>query len=542
MVLMAPWLVFVLLPACSGIIGGQNTSYPGASKSDRALEPYMRRLSNNEYRNSVADLLKIAPSAVDAATSVLPTENTLSGFDNDVAVMTMSFLQLQGYHLSARNLSALVLGDAAQRNAFLGCDLKPNTRATCVPAFIRAWGRRVYRRPITDDEVESLVTLAANETDPTEAVSVMMQAMLQSPHFLFKVEQGTTNVANGERTLSGYELATRMSYLLWQSTPDDVLLDAAQSGKLDSDAGLQSEAERLLNSERAKTTLQAFAGQWFGFDKLPRVGVSTQSYPEYNPALVSSMQGEVERLLAHYMFTEGANFLDIYSSKKTYIDSTLAQTIYQVPEPSNVDADGFGEVDFSNDPNRGGLLATAAFLTLTESNHDVPSPVPRGKFVRNLVFCKPVPAPAVQPPPLKIMEGENANEAESRHTSDPACTGCHTLLDPIGHGLERYDSIGRVNAVGGTSLTRTGHIEGISTVEFSGGYELGTVVRDIDLTTECTVSQFTQWATGGVISTNADDALGYRAWLTERFAAEGSTFKSLLLEFVTSRAFRKIRN
>lgn len=485
----------------------------------------LRRLTHAEYANTVRDLLGVDPAALVAT---FPEDVTTGSFDNDAANQTISVLLGERYLDTAQAVASQVVADP-DREAVLGCD--PAQGPECLRTIATTLGRRAWRRPLEQDEVEALLALSADQATPQEQASIMIEALLQSPKFLFRVELGEPTDDPSLRRLTGYEVGTRLSYFLWGTTPDDALLDAAELGELDSVEGLEAHARRMLADDRARAAMHDFAEQWFQVRELSDQYRDPEQFPDWGEALADSMRQELALLLDDFM-GEDQSFLGIYTADHGYVDARLAE-LYGVS--------GGGEaltaVSWDDDDERGGLLTTAAFATASSRAGDT-SPVTRAVYVREVVLCDPPPAPPPDVPLVEPEEGESTQDAFERHTADPNCAGCHLALDPIGHGLERYDSIGQLRQTypDGSPVRLEGEVRIDGQVHaFSGGVELGVAVAESEAAAQCVVSHAYRFALGRE-EAPADACSLDR--LDEGFAAAGQTIPELLVEIATSDAFR----
>lgn len=304
---------------------------------------------------------------------------------------------------------------------------------------------RAFRRPATADEIDrlwKLVRLARANGDNFETgIQLALQAILISPHFLYKVERP---VAEGKiRELDDYELATSMSYFLWSSMPDDQLFRLAYEGKLKQDDNLENEVRRMLKDVRSAELVKNFVGQWLQLRNLPQTSIDEKSFPEFNEQLAASMRRETE-LFAWDLMRRDASILEFLDADYTYVDYRLALHY------------GLENVDFNNRPRtdfvraslqgtrRGGLLTQASILTLT-SNPTRTSPVKRGRWVLENLLNTPPPPPAPDAMPLedqKELTG-SLRERMQAHRANPSCASCHAQMDPLGFALENFDAIGR---------------------------------------------------------------------------------------------------
>lgn len=306
--------------------------------------------------------------------------------------------------------------------------------------IFKRFGLRAFRRPPTDTELDRLDDLAKmawkNHESFERGIQLGVQAILSSPNFLFRVETD-----NGLATLNSYELATRLSYFLWSSMPDDTLLRLAKSGELQKPEVLRAQAKRMLADPKAKSLDDAFASQWLNLRKLNIVNPDPALYPEFNEKLRAAMLTETRTFFDHVV-REDRPITDFLDAKYTYINEPLAQ-LYGI---EGVTGDQFRRVSLEGTP-RAGILTQAAVLTLT-SNPTRTSPVKRGKWVLEQILNQPPPPPPPGVPDLKeaekdAPEAKTVREKMARHLKDPVCASCHTRMDPIGLSLENFNGIGK---------------------------------------------------------------------------------------------------
>ena len=490
----------------------------------------LRRLTHREYEATIRDLL-----GVDASTMVatFPADVTSGSFDNDAKNQTISVLLGERYLDTAKELGAQVVGDAALRDAVLGCD--PADGETCLRDAAARFGRRAFRRPLEQVEIDELVALALTQAAPTDQASILIETVLMSPRFLFRVEVGTVDPDHPERAkLDGYEVATRLSYFLWGTMPDDALLDIAAAGTLDEADGVAATAQTMLADARAYDTMAIFGEQWLRADTIIGQSRDAEQFPEWNESLQGAMLEELELRLDDAMWADGADVLSLFTSTRGYVNDELA-AIYGVAAPGSAELQPF---DHPADSDRGGLFTTAAFATASSRASET-SPVQRAVWVRTVALCDPPPPPPPSVPTLDPEEGESVQDAFERHLGKgEECAGCHLQLDPIGFGLERYDSIGRMRDIYASGdpvrLEGTITIDGVEQT-FAGGLELGALVAGSKQAEKCIVAQGWRWAMGR--GDDVADDCGRSAAQTE-FVASGRSFGELIIAIAQSDAFR----
>lgn len=488
----------------------------------------MRRLSHEEYRNTIADLLG---GGLPDPTADFPAEPVIQGFDNNREAIGISDVLVERYRDASEVYATAVLADPERREQVLGCE---SESSACLDAFVRTFGRRAFRRPLEDDEVAALLELGDAQMDgvPFAGSRAILEAILQSPSFLYRIEMGTPDPDDPQRLqLSDYELATRLSYLLLASTPSDELLDLAEAGALTEPDDLEAAARTLLAGSAAPERLGNFYRQWLDLRALDDTVRDAETYPAWSDGLRASMREEVDRLLQEHLLG-GGDLLDVLATDRGWIDADLAD-LYGVPSP----AQGWDTVTFPADSERGGLLTTAAILTIT-GRTGVTTPIIRGKFIRESLLCDALPPP---PPGVPLVPdpipGESERERLERHRSDPACATCHDLLDPLGFGLAHYDAIGRLRLVDdqGAAISAAGSLDGSEEPDFVGAAALQSLLRDDPAVAACVVGHLHRYAFAR--SESAADACTLEG-LTATFEASGRSFEELVVALVRSDAFR----
>ncbi|MFO0631255.1 MAG: DUF1592 domain-containing protein [Nannocystaceae bacterium] len=519
-----------------GTASGSDGGVPEGCAAESLLDPgpmYLRRLTHREYAATIVDVVAADPDQAQALVATFPQDVVTSSFDNDGLHQSISVLLGERYLDAAEQLADAVLADATRRDRVIGCD--PAAGEACLRDFVTRFGRRAMRRPLDDEEIDALVELALGQAEPDAQASIVIETVLMSPRFLFKVELGTPDPDHPERAkLGGFEVATRLSYLLWGTTPDDVLLDAAAAGQLDDADGVATMAEAMLDDGRVQTAMAQFGAQWFRLDDIAGQARDAASFPEFDAALQQAMVDELQALLQRHMFGDGEDFLDLYRTRSTAVNDALA-AIYGVTPPGS---STLVPIELPEDGERGGLFTTAAFATAS-SRADETSPVQRAVYVRKLALCDPPPPPPPGVPQVQPEDGESTQDAFERHIDQgDSCAGCHLQLDPIGFGLERFDSIGRLRDSYGSGdpVKRDGTITIDGTEHaFSGGVELGALVADSQAAQGCVVTHAWRFALGR--SEDPADECN-REQVRLRFADAGNDFRSLLLALVRSDAFR----
>ncbi len=400
----------------------------------------LRRLSVEEQRNSFRDIL--------ADATLTPALAPANG-----PVITE-------VEVDKLNLAVAALVGANKHLTYLPCDPAGAVNLGCADAFIASFGQVAFRRPLTDAEKLSLrkdvfdAIRARAEIIPAvsfrEAIDAVAQAILQAPQLLYVHEDGVADATLPPRIrrLTGYERATRLSFLLWKTTPDSVLLAAAGAGTLDTAAGMRVQAERLIASPRSKGTVRGFVSSWLELDgnshqpSLEATPKSLTAFPFDSPALRGAMREELVSLFDLTFFSPGASFKTLMTSNKAYVNKSLG-TLYGVAAPPANDTT-FAWVDL-NAQQRAGLFTRAGFLSLY-APQDQNSPIRRGVFLFKEALCRPLGAPPanVNNTPFMLTDKPlTVREQVEARTGAASCQGCHQSINPLGFTLQGYDAIGR---------------------------------------------------------------------------------------------------
>jgi hypothetical protein len=409
------------------------------------------------------------------------------------------------------------------------CDPATDGEGPCAERVARELGRRAFRRPLSEVEVAAKLRHygAVREAGGTweEGVRGLIRGLLLSPYFLYRIEP---DPRDGVRALNGFELASRLSYFLWSSTPDDRLLDLAQSGALVDEAVLAAEARRMLEDPRSDALVDDLAGQWLGVRKVDEASPSTATFPTWDSGLQASMREEMRRYVASVLRAD-RSVLELFTERSTAVDARLAEH-YGVAPP---EGEGFAEVEV---PDRVGLLARGGLLAALSLPNRT-SPVLRGEWVLgNLLCAQPPPPPAGILPLADEPEVElSMREQLAAHRENPSCAACHIEMDAIGLALEGFDATGRAREADdlGLAIDATGELPGLGA--FDGATELQQVlIRDPRLP-RCMVSKVLTYALGrGLLPMDVP----VEDHLLLQFAGSGYRFESLVVDVVRSRPFR----
>jgi len=498
------------------------------------LEATLPRLTASQFRRSLAQVL-----GPDLPTLSLEADTNPNLFYAIGAANTV--LSEQGaelYAQAATKIAEVVFSDVERRARVLGC--VPGTADdACAEGFVRATGRRLFRRPLSEDEVSEALDLARDtaEGDPYRGLETVLAAQLQSPSFVYRVELGepAPDSPGGPLRYAAFEMASRLAFLLTDAGPDDALLDAAARGELLDDASLETHARRLLETPAAREAVQAFFAQYLDLARLQQVNRDPARYPGYTPTLPDAMATEVRLLVDDLVFRRRGDVRDLFSARRGYVNSELA-ALYGVDAPGATRTT-FVPVNFGPETPRAGLLTSGAFLTMNAHPTET-SPTLRGKFVRERVLCQEVGSPPDNIDlELARQEGEapTLRERLEQHRSNPICAGCHAFVDPPGFLFEHYDSVGRYRTEAeGFPINAAG---GLDNVPLDDALDLADMLSTDPRVSACMTRQLFRHALARLDERSDRDALKA---LDARFAASGYDFQVLLVALVLSPGFRTV--
>lgn len=491
----------------------------------------MRRLTRLQYANSVNDLLKLN---LDSA-ALLAEDEKVGVFDSNL-LSPVGELHVEKYMKAAEAAAEAALANVA---SLLPCDPVAVGEATCAGTMIDTFGAKAFRRPLTPDEHTQYLGLYTESRTAggafNDGIRQVVRSFLQSPYFLYLVEAvptGTTPVA-----VSPYEAASRLSYFLWNSTPDDALMAEAQAGKLTTPAEVLAQATRMLASDKATATLASFHRQWLGLDRLLTAGKDTKVFPEYTPDLAKALLTETTSFADSVIRNGDGKLATLFTLAQSPLTPPLFP-LYGLPVPATAPA--AGQLTALPQGERAGLLTQAAVLGAHSHFADI-SPVLSGAFIRATIMCQtpPPPPPTVmaQPPPPK--PGETTRQRFDRHRTDATCANCHQLMDPIGYGFAHYDALGRyVTMDGGLPVDAKGEIVASLDLDgtFDGAVELSAKLATSAQVRECVMGQWFTYALGRNLQAQ-EDGCGVTA-VRDAFAKSDYNVHELLLAIVQSDPFR----
>lgn len=498
--------------------------------------PTLRRLTRAELTHSVHDLL--GPVAL----GPVETDASQEGFFSvGAARVALSPAGVAAYELALDGATAEAFADPVSAASLVQCMPATVGDTACMRASIEAFGRRAWRRPLSEEEVARYLAIAESvgtETgDPVAALRHAIWGLLQSPHFLYRVELGAPSADDGDRVkFSSWEMASRLSFTLWSTIPDEDLLDAAQADQLSSPEGIRAQAERMLADPRARQGVENFVSELYELWLLDEQTKDPEQYPHWTPTLEEVMRRELLARVEDVVFDAPGDFFSLYDGTKVFVDNELAR-LYGLPE---IEPDVFRPEMLPETDARRGLIGSALVLAMNSLPART-SATKRGQFISEILLCRTVPPP---PPTVDVnlddddgsggpVEHKTLREKLEPHRTDPACAACHDVTDPLGLALEHFDTTGRYRETDqGLTIDASGELDG---EPFADAAELATLLREHPDAASCLVRKlYTYTAARRPFAEEADALDG----LVSELVAEDNRFDRLLFALVTHDDFR----
>jgi hypothetical protein len=489
-----------------------------------------RRLSRSEYLATVRDLF---PS-LDLSSLTIGSDPTEHGFENRAELLVPRPMLIEQYNTAAADIAAAAIDDPS---AIVPCEPTLEAEAMCGAKFVETFGRRIFRRPLSAEELDTYTGFLNAEraagTGLEGAVQLTLEAMLQAPQFLYRIELGEGPVEHGAVSLTRFEVATRMSYLLWGSTPDDELLARAEANELATAEQRELEARRMLADPRAARMLVEFHRQWLDFDELANEPKDRARYPEYSADLATAIREESDRFVSRVMWRGDGTIRSLLTSREAEVNPLLAE-LYGVAAPES------GWAPVTLDPTeRAGFLTRANFLA--SRGHALEgSPPLRGIFVLDRLLCGSAggpPADADLSEPAATAEGERTNrQLFEERLAAPACAGCHAIFTPLGYAFEGYDAIGRHRTTDHDApVDASGRFaQGEIDWNFTNAIELSERLAESPEVMRCAADRWYAYASGNAI----DAATRCRARaFGDALVEAGGDVREMLVRYVTSDEF-----
>jgi hypothetical protein len=492
----------------------------------------LRRLTRNQFRNAVRDVF-----AYDVNVGDLDTDSFTANFASiGAATVVTSDRGVEQYSTAIENAVNAVFADSTKRSQFIGCTPTGQSNDTCVRGFIQKLGLRAWRRPLESTELDRFVALAASASttlaSATEGARWATVALFTSPSFLYRPEIGAASTSGALR-LSGYEIASRLSFLIWNSLPDQTLMDQATSGMLGTADGIRTAATRMLNASAGRESVGGFAEEYMRLDRIGTQAKDPALFPEYGTNLQAAMVRDIRDTWASLAFDDQASFYDLFTTTKVVVNADLAR-LY------GIDATGLTSTTFQTKSlpagsTRSGVLSKAGLLS-EFANQQSGSPTLRGKFIRESLMCLTIPPP---PPGVNTaVVDQPTNVPMTRrqklevHMTNDSCAACHKFMDPLGFPLENFDAIGKYRTTdNGLPVDPTGSFDGVAVADANG---LGVAASQSVTVAQCLVRKYYGYAVGHEERDVDGSVLNT---LATAFKASGFKMRDLILAAATNDAF-----
>lgn len=491
----------------------------------------IRRLTRFEYNNTVNALFGDDTRPGNA----LPSEEIGNGFGNDARSMSVSSLLAEQYGKVAEGIAQRVIDTPAQWQRLHSCvqTLSSATEDSCASQIIDRLLTRAFRRTATSEEIQTMKDLFQSlngDSDFKKSIAAVIEAVLQSPEFLYRAELGT--MVNGRLKPTNYEMASRLSYFFWGSMPDDTLLQAAAEGKLSTPEQIKAQAVRLLDDDRSREMIRYFFDAYLPISNLSQLERDSVEFPSYNSLIGSLMREETQTFLEHIIFDGPGDWQSALTAPYSYMNGPLAQ-FYGI---NGVSGDQFQKVDLDT-TERLGLLTHAGVLAGT-IHAQTTNPVTRGAYVMSKLLCVNIPLPTgdllAEITPPDPDSAATARQRFGQHASDPVCKTCHELMDPVGLVFENYDAVGLYrHQENNVMIDASGGLPGTN-IEVSNAIELAHAIAGDPRTHECFAYNWANFAYGKTVGASESCITDS---ITMYFDEVDYDIKSLLIELTQTDAF-----
>jgi hypothetical protein len=497
----------------------------------------MRRLTRFEYNNTVRDLFGDTTQPANS----LPPEDLGNGFGNDADAISVSGLLAEQYGVVAEGIAARITStpEALARLAPCASSVSAQTETACARTIVESLAPKAFRRPLDPDEADELVALeqslrAAPGATFASAISGVIQAILQAPDFLYRVEFGVADAARPElKRPTGDEMASRLSYFFWGTMPDDALREAARTGELTRADGVLTWAERMLDDPRSRPVIRFFFDSLLPISGLTDVQRDPLLFPSFSSEIGAAMREETQRFLEFEIFEGGRTWPSILTAPYTFVNGALAD-FYGM---SGVTGSEFVQVPLDTS-QRLGLLTQAGVMAGTVTTNRS-NPVLRGSFVLNRLLCRKLSLPT-DPAVLAMVtipedtSGPTARDRFSKHSSQAVCRSCHQFLDPVGFALENFDPVGQYRTQeNGVTIDSSTMMPGTDEA-IEGGVGLARWLAETSDAQSCFALHWLEFAQGRTIG--REDACMRQA-VDTAFEQSGYNVKDMLLALTQTDAF-----
>jgi len=499
--------------------------------------PVLKRLTQSQYKNA---LVALFGEALVLPTSLEPDQSVDGLLVVGASVTSVSPRGVEQFEEAALDVAEQVTTDPTLRAALIPCAPDGAFDDDCAREVLGALAPRAWRRPLTARELDRLVDLAgvagATMDDFYVGLSFAVDALLQSPHFLYRIELGEDDPDRpGHRRYSDWEMASRLSFFLWNTLPDAELIAAAEAGELTDDAALAAQVDRMLTDPRVREGVRNFFTELYELYDLDRLSKDPEIFLYMSDEIGPSAKEETLLNIEQVVFEEEGDWRDLMTSERTFIDRTLA-AVYNIQAPT---AEGFGEVWLDPGDGRRGLLGQVSLLALN-AHATSTSVTRRGQFVRETLLCQEIPSPPANVDtsiPEADATAPTMRDRVASHLEDPSCASCHVLTDPIGLGLENYDGLGLWrDTENSVTIDASGDLDGI---EFDDAWGLAGALREHPALVPCLVENLYRYANASAFD---EGELALVEWHTDGFEVEGHRMLALLRDVAVGPGFRRVGN
>lgn len=516
-----------------GAVGGTAMVPPQSCAAGVTRAP-LRRLTRFEYNNTVRDLVQDTTLPANS----FPSEEIGNGFGNDADSQAVVGALVEQYVSVAEKVAAGATG-AARLATLAPCAsqaMDPASETACAKTVAETFTPKAWRRALEAGEADGLVALFTDvraESDFPSSLAAMLEAIFQSPEFLYKPELGVPVAGRTDvKQPTGDEMATRLSYLFWASTPDEALRAAARTGELMTPDGVRLQAQRLLADPKAREVVRFFFDNLLPISSLASLERDKTTYPTFSAKVGSLMRTETQTFLEREIFDGPGTWPGMFTANYTYANEELAK-FYGL---SGVTGEAFQKVMLDPSTHRGGLLTQAGVLAgPVHTNQE--NPVVRGSFVVQKLMCRPIPKPggdiAAKVTPPDPASAATARQRFSTHSSDPVCKACHVNMDPFGFALENFNVIGLWrDQENGVTIDASGDAPLLG--KFNGAQEMQAALATNEDVQQCFATNWMSYGYGRTLT--EAEACGVKS-VRDSFKAKGYNVQELLLALTQSEAF-----
>jgi hypothetical protein len=536
---MALWAA-ACIGLCAPLFGGaslaQQAAAPPTEPEPAGGPPMIRRLTESQYRASVADLFGADVPIVGRFEHALRADGLLAVGTSQAGISAFSFEQ---YDASARGVAAEVVSEK-RRAQLVPC--RPHSisgfDAACAQQFVDHYGQALFRRPLSHEERQRYTRTAREAQERLRGdfyvgLQYALAGMMVAPDFLVRVERAVSDPRHrGRLRLDAYSKATRLSFFLTNSTPDTELLRAAGAGELDTDAGLARQTDRLIASPRFAGAVRAFFQDMLEFDSFDDLAKDPVIYPAFNSTVALDAQEQTLRTIVQQLVAQRGDYRDLFTTRSTYLTRALG-TVYRLPVATR---NGWESAQYPANSGRSGILTDVSFLAL-HSHPGRSSSTLRGKAIRQTFMCQKIPDPPNNVDFSVIQDSSNTAMPTARirleaHRTQPTCAACHRLMDPLGLTLENFDGSGSFRAKeNGAPIDASGTLDG---KDFQAAEGLGQALHDNAQTPRCLVEKLYRSAVG---RSALPAERPYLSYLNQAFEANGYRVPELMRAIALSQTF-----